>query len=164
MEIDKLLFEKSLEIIGIGSAKKIIKVTDKTLDFFKSIGLSAELIDFLKEFSFMQGIDFDGIYFSRVNDIRSENLEEINKEIFKYNLLIVGSGMNGDPIVLNFKTMKMGYVFHDELWESETIEDFDAIYIDLGLSLGKFYYKKVTEENFPVDAYEAEEYISNLKN
>ena len=164
MEIDELLFEKSLEIIGIGSTKKIIKVTDKTLDFFKSIGLSAELIDFLKEFSFMQGIDFDGIYFSRVNDMRSENLEEINKEIFKYNLLIVGSGMNGDPIVLNFKTMKMGYVFHDKLWESETIEDLDAIYIDLDLSLGQFYYKKVTEENFPIDAYEAEEYMSNLKN
>ncbi|WP_324023492.1 hypothetical protein QSV08_11625 [Maribacter sp. BPC-D8] len=163
MEFDKLLFEKSLDIIGIGSTKKIIKVTDKTLDFFKSIGLSAELIDFLKEFSFMQGIDFDGIYFSRVNDMRSENLEEINKEIFKYNLLIVGAGMNGDPIVLNFKTMKMGYVFHDELWEGDTIEDLDAIFIDLGLSLGEFYYKKVTEENFPIDAYEAEEYMNNLK-
>ena len=163
MEIDKLLFEKSLDIIGVGSTKKIIKVTDKSLDFFKSIGLSAELIHFLKEFSFMQGMDFDGIHFSRVNDIRSENLEEINKEIFKYNLLIIGSGMNGDPIVLNFKTMKMGYVFHDELWEGDTIEDLDAIYIDLSLSLGEFYYKKVTEEDFPIDAYEAEEYMGNLK-
>lgn len=114
-------------------------MTDKSLDFFKSIGLSIELIDFFKRFSFLQCIDFGGIYFSRVNDIRTENIEEENKGIYKKKLLIVGSGMNGDPIVLNFETMKLGYVFHDELWENEEIKDLDSIYIGLNLSIGEFY-------------------------
>ncbi len=160
MKIDKLLFEKSLNAIGIDSSKKIIKVTDKTLEFFTDIGLSSELIDFLKQFSFLQSIDFDGIYFSRVNDIRTENLEEENKGIYKSKLLIIGSGMNGDPIVLNFETMKMGYVFHDQLWENDSIEELNSIYINLELSIGEFYYRKMTDENFPVDAYDAEEYMN----
>ena len=159
MKIDKLLFEKSLEIVGIDSTKNVIKVTDKTLEFFKNIGLKKELIDFFKQFSYLKYIDFDGISFSRINDIRTDNLEEQNNEIYKNKLLIIGSGMNGDPIVLNFETMKMGYVFHDQLWGNEKIEDLDSIYIDLDLSIGEFYYKKMTEEKFPIDAYDAEEYV-----
>lgn len=160
MKIDKSLFEKSLNIIGIEASKNVIKVTDKTLDFFKKIGLNIELIEFFKEFSYLKTIDFDGISFLRINDIRTENLEEQNNEIYKNNLLIIGSGMNGDPIVLNFETMKMGYVFHDQLWENEKIENLNAIYIDLGLSIGEFFYKKMTEEEFPIDAYDAEEYVN----
>ncbi|CAM3390896.1 hypothetical protein [Zobellia roscoffensis] len=159
MKIDKSLFEKALDIIGIDSSKNVIKVTDKTLDFFKEIDLPDELIDFFKQFSCLKYIDFDGISFSRINDMRTDNLEEQNNELYKKKLLIIGSGMNGDPIVLNFETMNMGYVFHDQLWENEEIEDLDSIYIDLGLSIGEFYYKKMTEEEFPIDAYDAEEYV-----
>ena len=74
-------------------------------------------------------------------------------------MLIIGSGANGDPIVLNTKTMNVGYVFHDILWEEENIDDLNKVYIDLKMSIGTFFYKSVTEEDFPIDAYEAEDYI-----
>jgi hypothetical protein len=160
MKIDKLLFEKSLEIIKFNYTKSVVKVNEINLEFFEEIGLNSELIEFLKQFSFLQYLNFGGIYFSCVNEIRTENTEEENKSIYKRKLLIVGTGMNGDPIVLNFETMKMGYVFHDELWENEEIENLDSIYINMNLSIGEFYYKKMTETNFPIDAYEAEEYMN----
>lgn len=158
MNLDRKLFIEALENIEFDYKSSIFKATDKSLDFFKEIGLSTELIEFLKEFSFRHELDFNGAYFNCINKIRTENLEEINKEIYKQDLLIIGSGMNGDPIVLNTKTMKVGFVFQDQLWKNETIENLQEIYIDMNLSIGQFFYKSTTEEDFPIDAYSTEEY------
>lgn len=157
MNLDESLFKKALKIQNFDT--EVIKVTDKTIEFLESIDLSSEVIGFFKTFSFREEIEFGNVYFNCVNRIRIENLEEENKEIYKHNLLIIGSGLNGDPIVLNTKTGNVGYVFHDILWEEENIEDLDKIYIDLKMSIGTFFYKSVTEEDFPIDAYEAEDYI-----
>ncbi len=159
MIFEKDLFIKALEKIDFDYKNTSVKVTDKSIEFFESIELPTELIDFLKEFSFRNELNFGGNYFNFTNKIRTENIEEINKEIYTQSLLIIGSGMNGDPIVLNTKTMTVGYIFHDELWESEAIENLEDIYIDMKLSIGKFYLKSTTEKDFPIDAYGAEEYM-----
>jgi len=151
MSLDISLFKNALKIQNYDFDNETIKVTDKTIEFFESINLSSEVIDFFKTFSFREEIEFGNVYFNCVNKIRTENLEEENKEIYKKNLLIIGSGLNGDPIVLNTKTMNVGYIFHDILWEEENFE-IDKIYIDLKMSIGNFFYKSVTEENFPIDA------------
>ena len=156
MKIDKELFVKALELLDFDYKSQVIKVTDKSIEFFENIKLSAELIEFFKEFSFRDDIDFEGNYFNPVNEIRAENLHEVYHEIYKSNLLIIGTAMNGDPIVLNTKTMTIGYVFHDLLGEDEMESD---MVIDLNLSIGEFFYKSMTEEDFPIDAYMAEEYI-----
>ncbi|WP_163398589.1 hypothetical protein [Flavobacterium fluviatile] len=157
MNLDESLFKKALKFQNFDN--EVVKVTDKTIEFLKSINLSSEVIEFFKTFSFREEIEFGNIYFNCVNRIRTENLEEENKDIYKNNLLIIGSGLNGDPIVLNTETGNVGYIFHDILWENDKIENLDKIYIDLKISIGTFFYKSVTEENFPIDAYEAEDYI-----
>lgn len=158
MILDRELFIDALKNIEFDYKNSTFKVTDKSLEFFEEIGLSTEFTEFLKEFSFRHELGFDGINFNCVNKFRTENLEEINKAIYKQNLLIIGSGMNGDPIVLNTKTMTVGFVFHDKLWENKTIGNLQEIYIDMNLSIGQFFYKSTTEEDFPIDAYDAEEY------
>lgn len=159
MNLDEPLFKEALKIQNFDFKDNAIKVTDKTIDFFESINLSQDLMIFFKTFSFREEIEFGSIYFNCVNRIRTENLEKENKEIYKKDLLIIGSGSNGDPIVLNTKTMSIGYIFHDILWEKENIEDLNKIYIDLKMSIGTFFYKSITEGNFPIDAYDAEDYI-----
>lgn len=163
MNIDIPLFEKALQLIGFDNSVNTIKVTNKSIEFFNEIGLSKELIDFFIQFSYLYYFDFNGIIFNRVNDCRRENLNPINKEIYKLGLLIFGSGMNGDPVVLNLKTMKVGHVFHDDLWENSELEDLKSIYIDLDLSIGSFYYKAMFDDNFPIDAYEAKDFNQNIK-
>ncbi|NDV97326.1 hypothetical protein D0T84_20840 [Dysgonomonas sp. 521] len=163
MKIDKELFVKALENFDFDYKSEVQKVTDKSIEFFENLKLPTELIEFLREFSFRGEIDFKGNSFHCVNRIRTENRNEINKEIYKSNLLIIGSGMNGDPIVLNTKTMTVGYVFHDQLWESETVEKLESMYIDLNLSIGDFFYKSVEDEDFPIDAYSAEEYLEKSR-
>lgn len=159
MNLDQSLFKKALKIQGFDFKNDAVKVTDKIIEFLESLNVSKDLITFFKTFSFREEIDFGSIYFNCVNGIRIENLEEENKEIYKKDLLIIGSGANGDPIVVNTKTLNVGYIFHDILWEEENIEDLNKVYIDLKMSIGTFFYKSVTEEDFPIDAYQAEDYI-----
>ncbi|QSB27265.1 hypothetical protein [Flavobacterium sp. CLA17] len=159
MNLDHSLFKEALKNQHFDFNSDVIKVTDKTIEFLESIDLSSEVIEFFKTFSFRYEIEFGNVYFNCTNRIRTENLEEANKEIYKKHLLIIGSGLNGDPIVLNTKTLNVGYLFHDILWENDNIEDLDKIYIDLKMSIGNFFYKSVTEKDFPIDAYEAEDYI-----
>lgn len=158
MNLDESIFKAALKILNFDYEVGVIKVTDKTIEFLESIDLSSELVDFFRTFSFREEIEFGNIFFNCVNRIMIENIEEENKEIYKKELLIIGSGTNGDPIVLNTKTMNVGYVFHDILWEND-IEDLNKIYIDLKMSIGTFFYKSITEDDFPIDAYEAEDYI-----
>jgi hypothetical protein len=161
MNLDESIFKAALKILNFDYEVGVIKITDKTIEFLESIDLSSELIDFFKTFSFMEEIGFGNIYFNCVNNLKVENLEKENKEIYKKDLLIIGSGANGDPIVLNTQTMNVGYVFHDILWEEDNVEDLNKIYIDLKMSIGTFFYKSVTEDDFPIDAYEAEDYKKN---
>lgn len=48
-------------------------------------------------------------------------------------------GKNDDLIVLNTKSMTIGFVFYDELWQEESIECIKDIYIDVKLIFGQFF-------------------------
>ena len=107
MNLDESIFKAALKILNFDYEVGVIKVTDKTIEFLESIDLSSELVDFFRTFSFREEIEFGNIFFNCVNRIRIENIEEENKEIYKKDLLIIGSGTNGDPIVLNTKTLNV---------------------------------------------------------
>ena len=87
MNLDESLFKEALKIQNFDFKDNVIKVTDKTIDFFESINLPQDLIIFFKTFSFREEIKFGSICFNCVNRIRTENLEQENKEIYKKKLL-----------------------------------------------------------------------------
>ena len=157
--IDIELFESALKV-----NKEIVSfesINQETLKFFIDYQIPEEILLFMKKFSFSQNLIFNRIYFDKVNEIPSNNLWEENRRCIEEGFLIIGSGLNGDFIVVDLKTLKVGYVFHDEIWENE-----DAIvrenYINLNWSIGQFYYNALTMEEFPVDGFQAEEYIEQV--
>jgi hypothetical protein len=77
-------------------------------------------------------------------------LYEQNQRCIAERLLIIGWRVNGDFIVLDLENLKLGYVFHDDLWEDESVSPRD-IFINLNFSIGEFYYSAVTVEDFPVE-------------
>ncbi|WP_075979930.1 hypothetical protein [Bacillus massilinigeriensis] len=89
-----------------------------------------------------------------------ENLYEEHKRCIDNGLFIIGYGLNGDPIVIDLNTKKIGYIFHDELWEDEDVNPRE-IHISLGCSVPQFYYNSVTIDDYPVDGYEAETFMGN---
>ena len=154
--MDKSFFEEALKINSSSVNKE--GLYGSTVEFFKNYNIPSEAIEFLKEFSFNTNVRFKHVYFDRVNDIPDNNLYEENKKCISNGLLIIGSGLNGDFIVIELSTLKVGYVFHDEIWENESANVYDS-FISLNCTIGEFYYKSLTDDAFPVDGYQAEEYM-----
>jgi hypothetical protein len=72
------------------------------------------------------------------------------------NLLVIGCGLNGDLLTVNLSNSKVGYVFHDELWD-ETYEMFEDIYVEMPFEIEEFIRKAIENKNYPIDATMAEE-------
>ncbi|WP_026565638.1 DUF1157 domain-containing protein [Bacillus sp. UNC41MFS5] len=108
------LFRKALEKID---KHNLIKVdfSSSTNKFLKDYQIPEDVISFLKEFSFRENIKFKHVYFNNVNEMPENNLYEEHKRCIDNGLFIIGSGLNGDPIVIDLNTRNIGYVFHDEL-------------------------------------------------
>lgn len=156
--MDKDLFTKALKLNN--EEQQIYKegLHGWTTKFLNEYKIPNEVVDFLNTFSFNKNIRFKHVYFDRVNDIPDNNTYEENKRCLDAGLLIIGSGLNGDFITVDLNNLKVGYVFHDELWEDSSMNPRD-IYISLDCTIGEFYYNSMTKEDFPVDGFEAEEYL-----
>ncbi|MEH7110082.1 hypothetical protein, partial [Bacillus sp. JJ1764] len=85
-----------------------------------------------KEYSFRENIKFKQVYFNIVNEIPENNLYEEYKRCIDNGFFIIGSGLNGDSIVIDLNTRNIGYVFHDEVWEDGDVNP-KEIYISLEL-------------------------------
>lgn len=94
-----------------------------------------------------------------------KQIEEIYKDelsipCIEHGYLIIGSGPNEDLLCINIKSGKIGYAFHDDLWE-DTYDDFDDIYIELPYYLDEFLDMAFNSENYPFDGYTAEDYMDS---
>lgn len=153
------LFRKALEKIDKHTLTKV-ELNTSTIKFFEDYQIPEDVISFLKEFSFRENLKFKHVYFNIVNEMPEENLYEEHKRCIDNGLFIIGYGINGDPVVIDLNTKKIGYIFHDELWEDEDVNPRE-IHISLGCSVPQFYYNSVTIDDYPVDGNEAETFMEN---
>ena len=156
-KIDRELFEKAIDDIlsEVGPIRETL--SSSTIEFLHKFSVSKTLHEFISTNSFDRPFKVGHVYYDCTKDIAADNLEEENKNCIAEGLLIIGSGLNGDPIVIDLETLTVGFVFHDELWEDTTIKA-RSVHIDTGLSIGEFFWKAASQkDDFPVDAYEAEE-------
>ncbi len=128
---------------------------EEVMIWLSNIGLDQDLIDEFRSVSRNGPIKVNKVYFDRFNEFIENNLDEQNKRCIENGYLIIGSGLNGDPIVLNIETEKVGYVSHDILWEDEE-KDFQDMLVMTNLDVFEFYQKAFNDE-FPVDSYELDE-------
>jgi hypothetical protein len=135
-------------------------LSSNTTGFLNKYDIPQELVEVLKNFCYSNSILFGNISFREVNDIEEFNSEE-SISCIENGLLVIGSGMNGDPVVIDVNTFIVGFVFHDELWEKPEVNARD-IFVPTEHSLGDFYHNAVfKKDTFPVDAYMAEEQLSS---
>ena len=156
--MDKELFEKALELNNEEQLDCKESLNQLTTKFISEFNISNEVLEFLKTFSFSRNIRFKHVYFDKVNDMPGNNTYEGNIRCIYEGLLIIGAGLNGDLIVLDLNNLKIGYVFHDDLWEDDSINPRD-IFVSLNCTIGEFYYNSIVIEDFPIDGSEAEKYL-----
>lgn len=159
--MDFSLLKEALESSGVVLPKRI-QLSDSTKKFLEEYKVPTGTRAFIEEFSFTESIKINYVYLDCANEIAGNNLYEENKRCIDNGLLIVGSGLNGDAIVVDLNNEEVGYVFHDELWEDEKVSPRD-IFISLECNVSEFYHNSLTIEDYPVDGIDAEELINNKK-
>ena len=128
---------------------------NSTVYWLREYGAPPELISFFEKHSYTSWLQIGEVTFNSSNEIELVNSEPNNHAPHKAGLLIVGSGLNGDPIALNLKTGNVGFLCHDELWEEESPVDVAAHFCELPQSVGTFYLAAASSKRHPVDFYQA---------
>ena len=152
MNLDEDLFIEAIEKLERKPFK--IALFNTNSEWLREVGVSAEMVGFLSKYSFSSFVQFGCASFSCPNEIRSINTE--TQILIQNGLLIVGSGLNGDPIVVDSIDGYVGYVSHDVLWEGEEFEIVD-IFAKMNETIGSFFKNALCNPEFPVDFYEARE-------
>lgn len=91
-----------------------------------------------------------------LEDIAQSNEEKANRPCIKNGLLIIGHGINGDPLAIEMATAKVVFVSHDLLWE-ESYDDLEECIVRSGLDLSDFWARASNDPTFPRDSYDARE-------
>jgi len=128
----------------------------KCLEFLQSHSAPAPLVDQLARCSFAQPIRVGRLWLSRLAELDLENSDEANVPCIEHGFLIVGAGLNGDPIAVDLRSHKMAFVSHDLLWE-ENYDKFSEVIVPTPLSFEQFWAAALDDPEFPRDSYDASE-------
>ncbi len=149
----------------------ILELLDKNSISYKTVDCSKDDFLSLLPISIIQYLNCMGktiylnktVYGSAYTTLFS--VDEIKKEqntiCTANNLLVIGCGLNGDLLTINLCNSKVGYVFHDELWE-ETDEIFEDIYVEMPFRIEEFIEKAIENKNYPIDGTMAEELFKEM--
>jgi hypothetical protein len=159
MEYDN--FEIAISYLKESKQLNYEPLSKKAMNFLNRYNVKPELIEFFKRYSFKQDIRFKNVNYYRVNEIENNNTWDENlSKCIESGLLVIGAGLNGDPIVIDLITNHIGFVFHDELWENENANVRDE-FISMKCSVGEFFYNSLHTDNYPIDGYDVEQYIDS---
>ncbi|MBT9394242.1 hypothetical protein KLP40_13810 [Hymenobacter sp. NST-14] len=156
---DKQRLQAALEAAGINAQKHRAQLRPENAALLQQWNVSAEVQQLLAEFSFDTDLTIGEVHFDHVNTLKKKlDWEDDFQRALQAGLLLVGSGLNGDPIALDIRDSQVGYLFHDYFWEEEA-ENPRKFFIKLNCSLGQFFWNTQFVEEYPVDAYEAAAYM-----
>jgi hypothetical protein len=138
-----------------------VPLTTETRTFFDEHRVPPALREFLERHCYNVPVTVGQLIFEAVNDLPEENLDEPNAPCIRAGLLVIGDGLNGDPIVVDLESGAVGFVAHDELWGNDDA-DARALFVPTPFDIGSFYWSAAlfdwSEEadfGFPVDSYAA---------
>ena len=124
--------------------------------FMRARGVSEDIIAKLDACAFAGHLQMGNLSLSRLAAVAAENLEDENSPCIENGFLIIGSGLNGDPIALELETRTVAFISHDKLWE-EDYDSFDEVVVRTPLPFDEFWLAAWEDPEFPCDSYEAAE-------
>jgi hypothetical protein len=169
MSVDVTKFKEALGLrnnsrTGVPANRplRIVELSPKTRDFLQMHGVPPSIVAFLAEHAFDHHLTIGKHTFYAVDSLPDENLDDAQRRCIESGLLIIGSALNGDPIVVDLRSETVGFVFHDELWEDEDVTP-KSILTDTGLDIGSFYLAAARySDSFPRDGRDAAEVGSDF--
>jgi hypothetical protein len=159
MDLEKMRL--ALELAAFTYNKHFEKLREENLELLRLLSLESELISFFSNFSFDDEVEIGAFTFLQANCLKKNyDWEEDFQRALESRLLQVGNASNGDIVVLDLEDYQVGILYHEYFWENDEVDPRMSL-VKLGCSLGQFFLNSVTEEGYPIDAYEAAAYIGS---
>jgi hypothetical protein len=146
------MFQKALAVLAAEVPKA--RLGAPCLSYLRDHGVSESLITTLDECAYAGDIRVKRLWLAPLGELHLDNQLEENRACIEHGLLVVGSGLNGDPVALQISTGKMAFVSHDLLWEGD-YQAFDECVMKSPLEFGEFWTAALEDVDFPVDWYAA---------
>ena len=141
-----------LNILKKTELPEVLKPDSAVVDWLTQLGIDQDTIRILSECSFTCGVQVNRIYIHQFNALKTENLDEQSSQCLENVFLIIGIGLNGDPIIMSLENLCVGYASHDELWEEEEYQIEEIIEMTK-LDICEFFLNAF-DDNFPTAAFE----------
>jgi len=138
---------------GIGVKERL---NVRCLTYLREHSVAQDLIDTLDECAHEGPVRIGPLPLSRLAEVDLENQDEANAACIDRGFLIVGSGLNGDPIAVELSSGTMVFLSHDILWE-RAYDDFEECVVRTPLAFHEFWEEALKSPGFPRDSYDAEE-------
>lgn len=132
------------------------RLSERCLRYAHERGVPQELLDILGDCAYAGSIRIGPVWLSPLAEFDLENEEEENAACQENGFLIVGSGLNGDPIAVELSSGLLAFVSHDLLWE-EAYDEFEECVVRTPLSFHDFWVQAYESADFPRDSYDAKE-------
>ena len=131
------------------------RLSDRCLDYARERGVPLRLIETLDAYAYAGPIRIGPVWLSRLSEFDIENDTEENAPCLQHGFLIVGSGLNGDPIAVELASGNMSFIAHDVLWERD-YDRFEECVVRTPLGFEEFWARAVDAADFPRDSYDAQ--------
>lgn len=126
----------------------------RCLTYLRDHGVSEALVADLAACAYAGEIRIGRLWLSPLAEIDADNRLEENTPCIEHGFLVVGSGLNGDPIALEVSSGRMAFLSHDFLWERD-YGDFEECVVRSPLGFHEFWSAAADDPEFPVDSYDA---------
>ena len=136
-------------------AARFADVTNEAINFLSENAVPQPVLESLTEVGYADWVKLGFHSIAPVNALRAINTEELHFPWFQRRYLTIGGGLNGDPIALDLESLLMCFIFHDDKCELTGLPDDHVLHTPLGYF--DFWLGVASDDQFPVDAYEAEE-------
>jgi hypothetical protein len=154
-------FRQALQESSINVKKHKEVLREENLDALRSVGANEQILDFFSEFSFDEELEIGAFSLREANCLKKDLAwDDVFKSGLNHDLLIMGSGISGDMLVLDLRCFQTGILFLDH-FDPDDSEDQRKFVINMQCSLGQFYLNSVKIDDYPIDAYEAAVYMNS---
>ena len=122
--------------------------------YLRERGLNDQLIATFDQCAYAGDIQLGKLWLAALGEVDRDNRLEENLPCVEHGFLIVGSGLNGDPIALHVPTGTIAFISHDLLWEQD-YQDFAECVAHSPLGFEEFWMAAAEDRSFPRDSYDA---------
>ena len=122
--------------------------------YLRERGLSDQLIATFDQCAYAGDMQLGRLWLAPLGEVDLDNQLEENLPCVERGFLVVGSGLNGDPIALHIPSGKMAFISHDLLWEKD-YQDFAECIAQSPLGFEEFWTAAANDRSFPRDSYDA---------